>query len=250
MPVPAGVAFAAPYVAGAVGQWWQNRSNSKEAARNRQFQSSEARKMRDFQERMRNTEWQAAVADMEAAGVNPAVAYSKGGAASPAGAMGSGSQAAPMGNTVSSAMQVKMASSQLKLVEAQVLKAQAEARAADMDADVTTARRHWLLNVEGEGNNAPARDLWGAELAKAIAEASRAGSMSQIAGVGGEVAGVFSNFMPALRRIGGVSAGGLDSLAGVTELAERVARMRDDVVLKYFGMPKRALLSILRKVGR
>lgn len=47
-----------------------------------------AQKQMDFQERMRNTSYQAAVKDMEAAGLNPMLAYSQGGASVPSGAMG------------------------------------------------------------------------------------------------------------------------------------------------------------------
>ena len=46
-----------------------------------------ADKQMNFQERMANTAYQRSTADMQAAGINPMLAYMKGGADSPAGAM-------------------------------------------------------------------------------------------------------------------------------------------------------------------
>lgn len=100
----------------------RNKSDRKAAGRNRRFQSQEAATQRGFQERMRNTEWQAGLADMQAAGVNPALAYSQGGASAPMGASGSGSKEEVndvVTSGVSSAMQAKRLTADLNLLKAQ-----------------------------------------------------------------------------------------------------------------------------------
>lgn len=61
---------------GALGSMWSASQNEKLSD-----------KQMDFQERMRDTQYQAAVKDMRAAGLNPMLAYSQGGNASPSGSM-------------------------------------------------------------------------------------------------------------------------------------------------------------------
>lgn len=70
--------FLAPIISGAFSAFGASERN-KAAERSAQYQM-------DFQERMSNTSYQRAVADLKAAGLNPMLAYSQGGAQSGAGA--------------------------------------------------------------------------------------------------------------------------------------------------------------------
>lgn len=123
-------ASALPGVGNVIGQQMANRQNRQESQRDRQFQGDQAARSMRFSERMRNTSWQAGVADMEAAGLNPALAYSQGGASSPMGAAGSGSRA-QAGNIasegISSALQSKRLNADIDLIKAQVNKTNKEA---------------------------------------------------------------------------------------------------------------------------
>jgi len=92
----------------------QNVFNAAEAEKARAFASVEARAARDtqmnFQTAMSNTQYQRAMADMKAAGLNPMLAYQQGGAGTPSGGPQQASASQASGSAASSGMASSSAS--------------------------------------------------------------------------------------------------------------------------------------------
>lgn len=87
--IPAAVsAFGS--ILGAHGQSEANYMNSANLQASNFFNAEQSQLNRAFQERMRGSQYQAAVSDMAAAGLNPMLAYHQGGAGTPSGSAASG----------------------------------------------------------------------------------------------------------------------------------------------------------------
>lgn len=210
-------------VAGAVGY--------KGAQQQNKINQREAQKNRDFQERMRNTQWQSAVEDMRQAGINPALAYQQGPNAAPG-----GSQAAPATSPINSGIQAVMARKQLQLLNSQVEKTNQEGREARARATLALDRQQYLTNrfeANGYRSTPLLYDMIDAELdglrlgveGQRINNARNA-ELRDIAGVGGDLARTFGMWGPILGSLAAPGGIGVNSARGLTNYLRRRAAVR------------------------
>lgn len=96
------------------------------------FTAQQAQINRDWQVEMDNTKYQRAVADMQAAGVNPALAMSNGVGSAPSG--NAGASVAPGAGSLSDLIQLSLLKKQRGLLDAQIEKTRSEGKAAMINA--------------------------------------------------------------------------------------------------------------------
>lgn len=113
------------------------------------FSSQEAQKEREWQEQMRATNYQTQVADMQAAGVNPAVLYGNGASSStPSGA--SASSVAPNAPaSLSDMMQLIMLKKQMKKLDAETENIKSQSKLNEKSAAKTEAETG-LVTLQAE----------------------------------------------------------------------------------------------------
>lgn len=153
-----------------------NEFTAGENTRAMNFSALEAQKNRDFQAEQAATQWQRGVADMQAAGLNPALAYGQGGASamsgsSPSGSAGSSVQ--PQASSLSELLQLASFKKQLKLMDAEAEDKSASAAERRAHAENLTKQTSWIdtLNSAELGIKESTARKYGAEVDDLLASA-------------------------------------------------------------------------------
>ena len=127
-----------------------NEMNRRLAREQMDFQRESMREQMGFQERMSNTSYQRAVADMQAAGINPILAFQQGGASTPSGSTSSGALARVENEAaaaVSSALQSRLVSANVEQVKALTELAKADLPGKKAEAKIWSSKYGTLLKA-------------------------------------------------------------------------------------------------------
>lgn len=122
------------------------------------FSAAQTKDQMKFQERMRDTAYQAAVTDMEKAGINPILAYKQGGAATPGGASASGVNMATtvadgISKVTASAIAAKKMKAELDILSNTRDKSLYDAEIADSNSKIASTEA-WLTQQSLPFNSA------------------------------------------------------------------------------------------------
>jgi len=205
-----GTYFGVPQIGAAAGSVIDGLRSENEQRNTNEMNAAEAQKNRDFQERMRSTQYQTTVQDLQKAGLNPMLAYTQGGAGTPGGStppqlqnkVSTGISSANQGaQTITALQQAQTNQAQLENLQAQTAKTKAEtlsnsvataiqaqqldqitAQTENIDADTSNKRAEWRGKVADAGQkleqfDADVRaDTFSADSARRKALASKEGS--------------------------------------------------------------------------
>jgi len=153
-------------VLGFVGQQQTNQKSWDIAQAANQASAEQAQKQMDFQERMRQTQYQTAMEDMKKAGLNPMLVATQGGAGTPTGAMGQVSTAnfkSPVSAAVNSFAQYSALAADTNLKDTQATQTVANTTLTEQQAKKTDAETASIIlgmpNISQQFKNEVAREL-------------------------------------------------------------------------------------------
>lgn len=139
-------------------------SSHREAEMSRDWNETEAAKKREWDEKMANTQYQRTVTDLNAAGLSPMLAYSKGASSLPSGSTASGGatgRGTAFGETESRTSQSALSKAQVDVAKSQELlniqtakKVAEDAKASAINVEQMPTRFYYDLGVLGSQINA------------------------------------------------------------------------------------------------
>lgn len=190
------------------GQSQANAANAREAERNR-----------EFQERMRGSQYQTAVEDMRKAGLNPALAYQQGGAGTPTGSTAvHNNTAAGAPQAAGAALQtfqsLRKTAAEIQLINSQDLKTRTEAALINQDALIRILDKN-----RAYGTYAEQIERIKAESREAVSTAREADASATIRQLGIPEAQAIANFYrSSLGKLAPYISNGTSAARGIASL--------------------------------